>query len=92
MIHSLAGGKIQKLTTADYAKVQIISPPFSGDIYWYVCSGIESVGDTVVVPIGKNNLQVQAKVLRIDKNISNQVAPVPSNLAKKVIRVLKNSK
>lgn len=89
MIHSLAGGKIQNLKMADFAKVQIISQPFANDIYWYICCGQEAVGDTVVVPLGKNNTLVQGKVLRIDKNVSSQVAPVPLARAKKVVRVIK---
>ncbi len=89
MIHSLAGGKIQNLKYADFVKVQIITPPFVNDIYWYIAMGTEKVGDTVVVPIGKNNTLVQGKVLRIDKNVSSQVAPVPIGRAKQVARVIK---
>lgn len=89
MIHSLAGGKIQNLRYADFVKVQIITPPFTNEIYWYIAIGTENVGDTVVVPIGKNNTQVQGRVLRIDKNVSSQVAPVPISRVKKVVRVLK---
>ena len=89
MIHSLAGGKIQRLKFADFAKVKISDAPFEGDIYWFIACGTEKVGDTVVVPLGKNNTQVQGVVLRIDKNVSNQVSPVPISRAKKVLRVLK---
>ena len=89
MIHSLAGGNIQNLKYANFVKVQIITSPFTNDIYWYIAFGTENIGDMVIVPIGKNNTQVQGKVLRIEKNVSAQVAPVPINRAKRVIRVLK---
>ena len=89
MIHSLAGGNIQSLKVADFVKVQIVSNPFTNDIYWYIACGSEQVGDTVVVPFGKNNTLVQGKVLRIDKNVCSQVSPVPLSKAKKVVKVIK---
>ena len=89
MIHSLAGGQLGALKFADFVKVQIISEPFTNDIFWYIACGTEKVGDTVIVPVGKNNLQVRAKVLRIDKHVSSQACPVPISRAKKVIRVIK---
>lgn len=90
MIHSLAGGELGKTRYADFAKVEILTKPFVGDIYWYIACGSEKIEDIVIVPLGKNNVLVQGRVIRIDKNISSQVSPVPFSKAKKVIKVLKN--
>lgn len=90
MIHSLAGGELGTTRYADFAKVEILSKPFVGDIYWYIACGQECVGDIVIVPLGKNNTYVQGKVIRIDKNISSQVSPVPFSRAKKVLKVFKS--
>ncbi len=89
MIHSLAGGSLKDLEYASFAKVEILSGIFAGDKYWYIACGQEIEGSVVLVPIGKNNTLVEAKVLRIDKNISAQVAPIPIKRAKRVYRVVK---
>lgn len=90
MIHSLAGGNIKNLKVADFVKVEILEGPFKGDKYFYIALGTEKVDSTVIVPLGKNNTPTKAKVLRIDKNISNMVAPVPMNRAKQVIKICKD--
>lgn len=89
MIHSLAGGSLQQLKVQDFVKVEILQGVNIGGIYWYLSCGNENVGDTVIVPIGKYNERVRARVIRIDKNISAQVAPVPLKIAKRVIQVVK---
>ena len=78
MIHSMAGGSIKNIEYNDYAKVEIIEK--SNQIIWYK-SKIKNlqIGDLVLVPF--NNITVTGKILRIDKNVSDQIAP----------RILKNS-
>lgn len=92
MIHSLAGGNLGKFQYADFVKVEIIASAFAGQIYWYKSCGKEKVGDVVLVPLGKNNSTVQGRVMRIDKNISSQISPVPFSKAKQVIKVIKSEK
>ena len=88
MIHSLAGGTIKNIKYADFAKVQILDGIFSGDILWYITDFAIKEGSIVVVPVGRNNMLVKGKVLRVDSNISGQVAPVPINRAKKIERII----
>lgn len=80
----MAGGKISNVTYNNYAKVKITSGPFAGGIYWYLCVQDEKVGDKVKVPFGKNNSLYDAEILRIDKNVSSQVAPVNPKHAKRL--------
>ena len=89
MIHSLAGGNLQHLKVENFVKVEIIQGANFGNILWYLSCGTESVGDVVIVPFGKYNERIRAKVLRIDKNVSSQVAPVPLKIAKRVISVVR---
>lgn len=90
MIHSLAGGTLGKVQYATFVKVQLSDGAFAGGICWFVACGNESIGDDVIVPFGKNNQQIRGKVLRIDKNVSSQVSPVPFSRAKQVIKVIKS--
>ena len=84
MIHSLAGGNIGKERYLDFALVEIIEELFSGDKVWYISKQGLKQGDVVLVPLrGKN---VKAKILRIDKNVSSYLSPVPIRLAKEIIR------
>ncbi len=87
MIHSLAGGKIGDIQYADYAKVQIAQGNLAGKIFWYRTNIAElKVGDDVIIPFGANNMRIAGKVVKIDKNVSSQVAPIPSKQAKQIIR------
>ena len=87
MIHSLAGGRIQDDKHSDFAKVEIAQGNLAGKIFWYKTdiAGLQ-VGDDVIVPFGQDNLRIAGKVVRIDKNVSNSVAPIPSKKAKSIIR------
>ena len=75
----MAGGVISDNTPSDYAKVELNG----GGIFWYknTISDLE-IGDEVIVPVGETNKLTNAKVLKIDRNISPQCAPVPSKRAK----------
>ena len=85
MIHSCAGGVVKDKKYFDFAKVEILS---TGEAKWYICNlPLVCSGDIVVVPYGKDNKEEKAKVLRIDKNVSEQVSPVPAKHAKEILRV-----
>lgn len=82
MIHSLSGGIVSETQYVDFAKVSI-----EGEgIFWYI-SKIENLqaGDRVIVPFGKNLKNVEGKVLRVDKNVSSQVSPIPFRHAKYIV-------
>ncbi len=85
MIHSLAGGDIKQIKVCDFAKVELLEGASRGGIYWYITKipGLQA-GDMVLVPFGRMNALTKAKVLRIDKNVSSQVAPVRMNMAKSI--------
>ena len=82
MIHSMSGGVISEDTLSDYVKVQFET----GEIFWYK-TNIEdlNIGNFVLVPFGKTNKPIKAKVIRIDKNVSSKCSPVPYNRAKDII-------
>ena len=82
MIHSLSGGVMSDVQHVDFAKVEI-----EGEgVFWYI-SKIDGLkeGDKVIVPFGRDGEKVTGKVLRIDKNVSSQVSPIPFKHAKYII-------
>lgn len=84
MIHSLAGGKIRDLDFADFVKVKLIDTE-PDKILWYTTDLIDlNEGDTVLVPFGAQS--AQAIVLKIERNLSSQVAPIPIKRAKNIIK------
>ena len=86
MIHSLAGGVLSDNKKLDFAKVEILSDYYSGT-FWYITEIPNlKVGDVVVVPFGEREIFVEGKVLKIDKNISSQTAPIPIKRAKKILK------
>ena len=87
MIHSLAGGYLRELTYADFVKVEILSGASAGKLFWYVTDLIDiKVGDRVEVPL-LNAVEVGV-VVKIERNLNNQTAPVSLKRAKAVIRKL----
>ncbi len=85
MIHSLAGGYLRELTYADFAKVEILSGVNTGKLFWYVTNILDlKVGDRVEVPL-LNSIE-QGKVVKIERNLNNQTAPVSLKRAKSIIR------
>lgn len=84
MIHSLSGGILSENKPLDFVKVEIQDDYFSG-IFWYITE-IKNlkVGDFVLVPFGKQDVLVKAKILRIDKNVSPLSSPVPTKHAKHI--------
>lgn len=89
MIHSLAGGSFREKKILDFCKIELTESLNTGKVFWYTTGGLNlTAGDEVLVPLGKNNLKVRGKVLRVDKNVVEGQTPVPINMAKEVIRKL----
>lgn len=81
MIHSMSGGVIREKKFCDFAKVRTET----GEKFWFVSTIFDlKVGDWVVVPFGKDN--IKAQVLRIDKNVSEQMSPIPMKRAKEILQ------
>ena len=87
MIHSLSGGVIKENIPVDFAKVKLKQ---TGTIAWYLCTHLPNlkINDKVLVPYGVDNSMQEAQVLRIDRQISPQVTPIPLKHAKKIEKVL----
>jgi len=86
MIHSLAGGVIKDNTPQDIAKVRMEN----GDIRWYLCDGLDAKGgDKVLVPSSASVHGEVGEVMRVDKNVSPQVSPIPIKRMKAIIKVIK---
>ncbi len=85
MIHSCAGGVVRDRKYFDFAKVEILS---TGEVKWYICNlPLIMAGDVVIVPYGKENVREKAKVLRVDRSVSEQVSPVPARRAKEILEI-----
>ena len=86
MIHSLAGGSFREKQVLDFAKVEIVDGIQKGDKFWYILKDRTlSVGDKVIVPLGRNNIRQNAIILRIDYSVVEGQTPVPIKLAKEII-------
>lgn len=83
MIHSMSGGVMSDLGAFTFVKVIIdgCAAP-----YWYICDLDIEEGDAVIVPLG--GAEKRATVLRVERNVSSQVAPVPVKRAKRVLKKL----
>lgn len=89
MIHSLAGGDLSQLSINDFAKVELLEGDQVGCIYWYITQIPElKVNDLVLVPFGIRDVLIKAKVIKIERNLSNQVAPIPLKKAKKIYKIV----
>lgn len=85
MIHSMSGGVLSEYGTYTFVKVK-----FDDDErpYWYVSDFEVNEGDRVSAPFGAGGCGKVATVLRVEKNVSGQVAPIPIKRAKKLLRKL----
>ncbi len=82
MIHSCAGGIVADNKKMDFAKVEVLA---DGKVCWYVTNiPLLKEGDFVSVPYGVLDTPTKAKVIRVDKNVSNQVAPISVSKAKEI--------
>ncbi len=89
MIHSLAGGVIKDLSILDYAKVIILEGENAGQTRWYAYDIIDlKINDIVLVPSGFVKTE-KAKVLKIERNLSAQTAPIPSKKVQYIIEKIK---
>ena len=89
MIHSLAGGSFREKKVADFAKVRIVDGVLKDSLFWYILPNRSfSVGDKVVVPLGKNNARTSAVIERIDVSVMEGLSPVPFSIAKEIISKL----
>ena len=89
MIHSLAGGKIKDLDFADFVKVEILEGLDAGKIMWFITDILDlAANNNVLVPLGFGNTPTLAKVLKIERNLSSHVAPIPIKKAKMIIKKL----
>ena len=84
MIHSLSGGELKINNSYDFAKVENLN---NGDIYWYISPfPFLKINDIVLVPLKEN--QIKGRVIRIDKNVSEQSFPIPIKKMRKIIKIL----
>ena len=89
MIHSLAGGVIKDLGIYDFAKVEFVEGENQGSIGWYINPFIQlKINDIVLVPVGIGGKLVRAKVLKIERNVSEQVAPISAKRAKEIFKII----
>ena len=81
MIHSMSGWVMSDIQFLNFAKVEI-----DGEgVFWYISNIIDlEENDLVLVPFGNYNELKKGKVLRIDKNVSSQNAPVPVKRMKEI--------
>ena len=81
----MSGGVLSELGSYTFVKVK-----FDGsDVpYWYVTDFEVSEGDRVSAPFGMGGIGKPAVVVKVEHNVSGQVAPIPVKRAKKLIAKL----
>lgn len=84
MIHSLSGGVIKDSGSYTFVKVRFEDEDRP---YWYVSDFSVSEGDKVTAPFGKADMPREAVVLKVERNVSGQVTPIPLKTAKKLLGV-----
>lgn len=91
MIHSLAGGDIREKKMFTFCKVEILSGESCGKMFWYLSDifGLKE-GDLVFVPLGIKNTSEKGKVVRVVSNVTTDRAPIPTKLAKYILKKLDN--
>ncbi len=82
MIHSMSCGVIKDAGSYTFVKVV-----FDGDEtpYWYISEFPVDEGDRVSAPFGRANMPRVGRAVRVEKNVSGQVTPIPLRSAKKLI-------
>ena len=85
MIHSMSGGVL-----SDYGSYTFVKLKFDGDErpYWYICEFDVEDGDRVSAPFGVGGLSQPATVIKVERGVSAQVAPIPVKRAKRVLQKL----
>lgn len=82
MIHSLSGGTIKNIGFSSFAKVKLETE----EVMFFVYDFPLSVGDEVLVPVGRCGTPTRATVLELKQNVSNRLAPFPIKSMKNVIK------
>ena len=85
MIHSMSGGVLSELDNYMFVKVVFEG---SATPYWYVTDFEVTEGDKVLAPFGAGGIGKTATVVKVENNVSGQVAPVPVKRVKKLIKKL----
>ena len=82
MIHSMSGGVLSDVGVYDFVKVR-----FDGEEtpYWFVTDFDVEEGDRVSAPKGVAGLGQPATVIKVERGVSGQVAPVPLKRVKRLI-------
>ena len=82
MIHSMSGGVLSEYGSYTFVKIK-----FDGDDtpYWYISEFEVEEGDRVAAPKGVSGLGQPATVVRVEQNVSGQVAPISVKRAKKLL-------
>mgnify|MGYP006916089930 CR=1 FL=1 len=87
MIHSLSGGFVRELEYADFVKVKILTGESVGMLFWYKTDLIDiKIGDKVEVLL--KGQPVEGEIVKIERNQSNQTAPIPIKRAQSIIKKL----
>jgi predicted Mrr-cat superfamily restriction endonuclease len=83
MIHSLSGGVIESYDKIIYTFVET-----SEGKMWYISPFSKiKVGDSVLVPFGRNDKLILGKVERVEV-VTKQTAPYPVNRTKQIDSIL----
>ncbi len=81
MIHSMSGGIISDPGKYTFVKVKLDGEDTP---YWYICDFDVEEGDRVKAPRGAAAIPTPATVIRVERNVSGQVTPIPVKRAKKL--------
>lgn len=86
MIHYMGGGVLSEYDSYTFVKVI-----FDGDEkpYWFVSEYEVQEGDRVTAPYGAAGLGREATVVKVEQNVSGQVAPIPVKRAKRILKVIR---
>lgn len=87
MIHSMSGGILKDPGSYTFVKIAFDDDPEKTP-YWYVSDFSVAAGDKVSAPRGRADMPARATVLRVEKNVSGQVTPVPLRSAKKLLNLI----
>lgn len=85
MIHSMSGGVLSEFDNYTFVKVVFDDSPTP---YWYVTDLELSAGNRVLAPFGAGGVGKAATVVKVEDNVSGQVAPVPVKRVKRIIKKL----
>ncbi len=83
MIHSTSGGVMYERKYYDYAKVEV-----NGKNYFYI-SPFKDLKEGDIVSVTIQNEVFTGKVIRVDKNVSEQNFPISAKKLKKIIEIIK---